>query len=151
MYIFATFQHSMFLELAITAIEQEGVSKENILAVPLHKRKEARKIFDTLHRADGISMVDLSAILGTCFMLLGAIYGYELEWGPIIWGIIGALFGIAIGFLIRWAQYKHKGISQDTGRPDVVLLIRCERTEQRRIEELLWDHHALGVGPFQLK
>jgi hypothetical protein len=84
MYVIATFESSIFLELAIAALEQKGITTDNLLAVPLDKRTEPRKLFDTIHRADGSSMLDAATILGTVFMLLGAIYGYVLKWGPLI-------------------------------------------------------------------
>ena len=82
MYIIASFEQSIFLELAISALEQRGIQKNQILAVPLDKRTEPRKLLDTIHRADGYSLFDVAAVLGTCGMLLGAIYGMVLNWGP---------------------------------------------------------------------
>ncbi|UFJ39283.1 hypothetical protein LOK74_14510 [Brevibacillus humidisoli] len=146
MYIVATFEQSIFLELALTAMEQIGLGKDQILAVPMDKRTEPKKVFDTIHRADGFSMLDLGAILGTVFMLLGAIYGYELKWGPIIWGIIGAVGGILLGlllklFMVKQRRYGTKGITSE-----VVILIRCEEFQQNMIEQLLWENQALGIA-----
>ena len=84
------FENSIFIELAITALEQNGISNEKILAAPLDKRAEQRKLFDTIHRADGLSLFDASAMLGTCLMLLGAIYGYVLKW---VSGYLGDYWG----------------------------------------------------------
>ncbi|GGN55503.1 hypothetical protein [Oceanobacillus indicireducens] len=61
MQIFSTFEHSIYLELVITAIEEMGIRSENILAVPLINRMQERKLLDTLHRADGISLFDKAA------------------------------------------------------------------------------------------
>ncbi|GEM_PF-5166338 len=35
MYIISTFDHSNYLELAITAIQMKGITKENILGVSM--------------------------------------------------------------------------------------------------------------------
>jgi hypothetical protein len=145
MLVIATFENSLFIEMAISALEQKGIPKEKIFAAPLDKRKEARQIFDTIHRADGVSLFDAGAILGTCFMLLGAIYGYVLKWGPIIWGIIGALSGLAIGILIKlWLVKKNnKGTKKISS--EIVLMIRCEEYQWDSVEQMLWDNLALGV------
>ncbi|MBM7656242.1 hypothetical protein [Neobacillus cucumis] len=45
---------------------------------------EEVKLFASIHRSEGISLVDLAAILGTVFMLLGVIYGYKLTIGRIL-------------------------------------------------------------------
>jgi hypothetical protein len=145
MLVIATFENSLFIEMAISALEQKGIPKEKIFAAPLDKRKEPRQLFDTIHRADGISLFDAGAILGTCFMLLGAIYGYVLKWGPIIWGIIGALSGIVIGILIKlWLVKKNnKGTKKISS--EIVLMIRCEEYQWDSVEQMLWDNLALGV------
>ncbi len=146
MLIIATFENSIFVELAITAVEQQNISKDHIFVIPLNKRVQSRKVFDSIHKADGFSMFDLAAILGTCFMLLGAIYGYVLEWGPIIWGIIGALSGILLGFLIKYWMIKSQiGVSQKI-TSEVVVMIRVEDEKTEKIIDLLWDHNALGVS-----
>jgi len=145
-FIVATFEQTVFLEMAITSVERLGISKDKITALPLDKRTVPRKVFDSIHTADGYSMMDLAAILGTCLMLLGAIYGFELQWGPILWGIIGALSGISLGFaikllILRRGKFGLKGITSE-----VVLMIQCEDALLEKVEEVLWDHTALGVS-----
>jgi hypothetical protein len=150
MYVIATFESSIFLELAIAALEQKGITTDNLLAVPLDKRTEPRKLFDTIHRADGSSMLDAATILGTVFMLLGAIYGYVLKWGPILWGIIGAVFGLLLGFLIRFLLLKRQNggkISKSqSSSSEIVLMILCDKTKWETVEKILWDNLALGVA-----
>ncbi|TDL72139.1 hypothetical protein E2R56_17020 [Rhodococcus qingshengii] len=145
MFVIATFENSIYIELAITALEQQGISKELILAAPLDKRKEMRGLFDTIHKSDGFSLFDGPAMLGTCFMLLGAIYGYVLEWGPILWGIIGAVSGLLLGFLLKmlFLRKNKRGSSKITS--EIVLMVRCEDHKWEQVEKLLWDHFALGL------
>jgi len=100
MYLVASFHYNLHTEIAITKLEQLGIPPEQILAVPLEKRGETRNIFDTIHHADGISMFDGGAILGTACMVLGVIYGFVLEWGPIVWGLLGLAGGFLAGFLL---------------------------------------------------
>lgn len=145
MFVIATFENSLYIELAITALEQQGISKELILAAPLDKRKETRNLFDTIHRSDGFSLFDGPAILGTCLMLLGAIYGYELEWGPILWGIIGAVSGLLLGFLIKMLMLKKSKRGSKNISSEIVLMVRCEENKWEMVEKILWDHLALGL------
>lgn len=100
MYLVASFHYCMHTELAIAKVEELGVPREQIFAVPLEKRGETRHIFDTIHHADGVSLFDGGAILGSACMVLGVIYGFILAWGPIIWGLIGLAGGFLVGFLI---------------------------------------------------
>jgi hypothetical protein len=145
MLVIATFENSLFIELAITALEQTGVRKEKIFAAPLDKRTEPRQLFDTIHRADGISLFDAGAILGTCLMLLGAIYGFVLDWGPIIWGIIGALSGITIGILIKLWIVKKTNNDNKKISSEIILMIRCDEHQWESVQQLLWEHLALGI------
>ncbi|WNF38264.1 hypothetical protein RJD24_07505 [Bacillaceae bacterium IKA-2] len=147
--IFSTFEHSIFLEIAITSLEKIGIKKDHILAIPLNNRVEERKLFDTLHRADGISMFDKSAALATAFSVIGASVGFALEWGPIFWGLIGAAVGFVIGFIINYIIYKviHKNKRQLKGKnSEVILVIDCPVELVDEIENMLWEHLALGVA-----
>jgi hypothetical protein len=143
--VIATFENSIFIELAISALEQSGISNDKILAAPLDKRSEPRKLFDTIHRADGLSLFDAAAMLGTCFMLLGAIYGYILKWGPIIWGIIGAVSGLLLGFLIKLVLVKKSKSGAKNITSEIVLMIRCEERQWETIEKIIWENNALGM------
>jgi hypothetical protein len=150
MYVIASFEQSFFLELAISALEQAGIKKDQILAVPLDKRMEPRRLFDSIQYADGFSLFDIAAVLGTCGMLLGAIYGMVLKWGPILWGIIGLVGGFVSGFLIKYAYVKkrNKGNTgpRRTINTEVFLLIRCHEEQGKIVEDILWDNIALGVA-----
>ena len=145
MLVIATFENSLFIELAISALEQKGIPKEKIFAAPLNKRTEPRQLFDTIHRADGFSLFDGGAILGTCLMLLGSIYGYVLKWGPIIWGIIGALTGITLGILIKVWLVKRNNAGSKKISSEIVLMIRCEEYQWDTVEKILWENTALGL------
>jgi len=149
MQIFSTFEHSTYLELAITSLEKAGVEKGKILAVPLMNRTEERRLFDTLHRADGVSLFDKGAAIGTAFSVIGAGVGFTLKWGPIYWGLIGAAVGFMLGFIIDYMMYKvvHKRKRILRGKKsEVVLVVECSKELEEKVEELLWDHLALGVA-----
>lgn len=148
MYVISSFEHSLFLELAITALEQKGIAKEKILAVPLEQKVEKRKFFDTIHRSDGISLFDGAAALGTAFMALGVIYGFVWKWGPIIWGLIGLLCGVFLGFLLDFFTGKERRNKKKVKNiaTEVILIINCSENQGEMVEKVLWDHFALGVG-----
>jgi hypothetical protein len=152
MQIFSTFEHSSYLELAITSLEKVGVKKESILAVPLSNRVEERKLFDTLHRADGISLFDKGAAIGTAFSVIGASVGFILAWGPIIWGLIGAATGFILGFMIDYIIFNvvHKRSRVIKGKKsEVVLVVECQQELVEKVEEVLWEHLALGVASLE--
>ncbi|MFD2444274.1 hypothetical protein ACFSO7_09875 [Bacillus sp. CGMCC 1.16607] len=145
MLVIATFENSLFIELAISSLEHNGIPKEKIFAAPLDKRTEPRQIFDTIHHADGFSLFDLGAILGTCFMLLGSIYGYILNWGPIIWGIIGAVFGISLGVSLKlWLIKKNKKGNKKISS-EIILMVRCNDDQWDSVQNILWNHTAMGL------
>ena len=147
MYIISSFVYSANLELAISEIEQKGIARERIFAAPLDKRVEKRKILDTINQSDGKSLSDLTAVLGTIFMLFGVIYGFILEWGPILWGLIGLVGGAVLGFLIDLMFQKNHGNGKKTGnnKTEVILIVNCEQKQAEMVENALWDNMALGV------
>ncbi|MGE5405645.1 MAG: hypothetical protein ACM3PP_11985 [Candidatus Saccharibacteria bacterium] len=151
MYIVSTFEHSRYLELAITAIQMKGIKKESILAVPMDKRAEQQGLFDSLHHSDGLSLLDLTIILSAFFTLMGAIYGFVLDWGPIIWGIVGMIVGAAAGLTINLVLAKKKTARQKHGKgTEVVLIIECLEEQTDMVKNTLWEHFAFGVRKLDL-
>lgn len=149
MYLVASFHYNLHIEIAIAKVEELGIAKERILAIPLEKRGETRHIFDTIHHADGVSMFDGGAILGSACMVLGVIYGFVLAWGPIIWGLIGMIGGFLIGFLIdlNFNKFRHsKERRREEKDGELFLMIQCDEQQADAVKKALWDHLALGVG-----
>ena len=145
MYIISTFDHSNYLELAITAMQMKGITKENILAVSMKKKGAKRQLFDTIHYSDGLNMLDLPIILATIFSLAGGIYGFMLTWGPILWGIIGMAVGLCSGLIIKLITIKKYNWQNKQKPAEVVLIIECKEYQLEMTENLLWEHNALGV------
>jgi hypothetical protein len=151
MYIVSTFEHSIYLELAITAIEMKGIKKENIMAVSMDKKGEERRLFDTIHSSDGISLLDLPAILGAIFGVFGGIYGFILKWGPLLWGLIAIAVGAALGFVIKLIitkKYSHR--QNDKRGTEVVVIIECIESQLEMVKDMLWANKALGVSKLDL-
>jgi hypothetical protein len=154
MQIFSTFESNTFLEMVIVTLEKKGIKKENIYAVPLDNRTEEVKVFDSLHRSDGTSLIDIGMVLATAFSVIGASIGFKLSWGPIYWGLISALIGFVIGLAIRLyielVLKKKKGLLK--GRhSEVILIIDCEDIQAELVENILWNHFALGVAKVSSK
>ncbi|MBP2642478.1 MAG: hypothetical protein H6Q67_365 [Firmicutes bacterium] len=146
MHVVASFEHSNFLELAISDLEEKGVEKNRICAIPLHKMVKERALFDTLHRADGQSMLDLPAIMATIFMTLGVCWGFMWKWGPIIWGLLAFVGGVTVGLAIKYLLYKNSLKENFRCNTEVVLIIDCKPDEVETVETVLFNHLAIGIG-----
>jgi len=145
--IAATFDHSQFVELAITELEEKGITKEKLLAIPLAQQHKGFAILDTIHRADGISIFDTAAVFATTGMTLGVIYGFIWAWGPIIWGLIGLLGGSAVGFALDYLLTKRKISTERKAREsELVLIVSCEKAQAAWVEQVLRNNTAFGVG-----
>jgi hypothetical protein len=151
MYIFSTFKHSKSLELAITAIQMKGIKKHNIFAVPMDKISDDTVLFDSIHRADGVSTLDVAALLAAFLGIFGCIYGFILEWGPLLWGLIGIAAGIVLGLIIKYFTVKNYNSRQKyVNNTEVILIIECTENQIEMVKEMLWSHHAFGVGKLDL-
>ncbi|MUK87756.1 hypothetical protein GMD78_04985 [Ornithinibacillus sp. L9] len=153
MQIFSTFEHSSYLELVLSVLKEIGIDQHQIMAVPMNNRTEERKLFDTLHRSDGISLFDKGAAIAVAFSVIGTSIGFVLEWGPIYWGLIAGTIGFLVGFLIDLFIYKvlHKRKRILRGKKsEVVLVIECPKEQAEKVEKILWDHLALGVARIEV-
>lgn len=151
MYIIASFEHSTAIELALTELEQIGVEKSDMFALPLRVRNEKKKLFDNAHYSDGVSFVDLATILGAICMLLGGIYGFVLKQGPILWALYGLVLGGVLGFLIKFIVIKKMPSLDLFGRrktTEIVMMIRCGSTNDDQIKKILWNNQALGLTEY---
>lgn len=149
MQIFSTFDSNSHLDMAIATLEKRGIQKEAIFAVPLDNRQEDRKLFDSLHRSDGTSLVDIAMALATACSVITASIGFRLQWGPIYWGLIGAAGGFLIGFLIRifteviWKKRKRLIRGK---KAEIILVVECDESQGELVENILWSHLAFGVA-----
>ena len=150
MYMFTTFQHRVEVELALSALEERNIKKENILVVPLDNRTTERRLFDKMYRSDGVSLIDIGIALSTAFSVIGASIGFRLTWGPIIWGLIGAVSGFLIGFLIdlmmNLNKRKKEVRSKKGNLPELIVIVYCYNEQADWIEEILWNNFALGMA-----
>jgi hypothetical protein len=144
MYIVSVFRQSTEVELAVTALEQEGLSKKAILAVPVSMAAPNRRLFDSIRSSTGDSLFDLPMILGAFAAFLGCVYGYILKWGPVAWGVLAGLAGFVIGLLIKLLIIKkNKTAGQNN---EVVIFVFCNEGQSEKIKGILRDNGAMGVG-----
>ncbi|WP_098441549.1 hypothetical protein [Bacillus sp. es.034] len=149
MQLFSTFEHSVHIEMAVATLEKKGIPNEKIFIVPLDNRKEERKVFDTMARSDGTSLIDIGAALSTAFAVIGASVGFELAWGPIYWGLIGAATGFLVGFAIRLFTeivLKKKRRLMKGFHSEIIMIVDCEEDEGEMVENILFRHYAMGVA-----
>jgi len=150
MYIFAAFDHGDFLEIAIADLTRIGLTRKSILAVPLNKTTRKISVFDRMYRADGVSVLDGAALLGTVCMVLGVIFGSVLLWGPIIWGLLGLIAGGGVGLAADWIITTRSTRADQRNNPiPVVLLVRCAESQVETVERILEEHHALALARHQ--
>ncbi|MCU9613247.1 hypothetical protein OEV98_06735 [Caldibacillus lycopersici] len=149
MQVFSTFENSVFLEMALAELEKKGIQQEKIFAVPLDNRSDERKLFDTLHHSDGTSLIDIGMALATAFAVIAASIGFELAWGPIYWGLIGAAVGFIVGVAIRFfieKVIKKRNRKLKGKQSEVILIVECEEIKAELVENILWEHYAIGVA-----
>ncbi len=149
MQILATFEYSTFLEIAITELETKGIT--SIYALPLDLRKKEPRLLDTIHRADGMSFIDKGMIFAFLLSTVGASKGFVWPGGPVIWGIAGATLGFIIGITLSGVMYLIKKNKKQLqikkgNKSEVILIVTCEDDQASVVEDILWDHKALGMA-----
>ncbi len=145
--IISTFDHSPFVEMFIHDIETLGVPPKDIVALPLENLESQTHVIDSLHRVDGRSILDGAMVSATIFMLLGTIYGFILDWGPVIWGLIGIIGGFFFGLIIEIVFHKlKKSKLRLFTRPksEVIIQVTCHASLQDKLINVLKVRKASG-------
>lgn len=147
MYIVATFEHSAYLELALSDLKIRGFTKQQILTIPMAQQRPEMHIFDTIHKADGVSTLDSACIVASLTTTLGAIYGYVLPGGPLLWGLTGLLVSGPIALIIDYILTKRDRPQKGPTRSaEVVLIIKCDLDKISVLKDILRKHLALGLA-----
>jgi hypothetical protein len=85
-------------------------------------------------------------MLGTLF---GSIFGFQFKWGPIIWGVIGAVSGGSVGLCISLIKARiKKRTQQNAHKENVVIMVNCETNQSQMVQDVLWSNTAMGVNTF---
>jgi hypothetical protein len=144
MIIVGTFKHSIELEQSLAVLENSFIAKEQILVVFMDDAPAANYLYKKDIQSNafeiGIGSATGSAVIGACI-------GFVLNWGPIIWGLIAAFIGFAIGYGIYCFSKKNMArINLPKKIPDVTIIIQCTENQSNEIKEVLWKYQALTVG-----
>ena len=152
MYILATYNHSLYLEVALAQLAEAGLSQENVVAVPLRRQQVSVQIFDSVSDTDGASLLGGALAFGTATMVLATIYGFIWYWGPIVGGLIGLFAGtgvwLSVAVIIQKKRRQNVTLTGTIGAEsgEVVLLIRCAEAQAQSVKEILRSNKALAVG-----
>lgn len=147
--VYSVLENNIHLEMAIATLEKRGILKESIYAVPLDNRREDIQLFDNIHSSDGTSLIDIGVALATAFSVIGTGIGFKLTWGPIYWGLITAFIGFMTGVTIRLFTekvFKKRRRLLKGKCPEVILIVDCQKAQVELVENILWEHFALGVA-----
>ncbi|WP_284645504.1 hypothetical protein [Paenibacillus silviterrae] len=146
MNIFATFEHSIEVEIALTELENQWIPREQILVVfmenePSPAHLQARK------KTMASNAFEVGMACATGSAVIGASFGFILSWGPIIWGLIATIFGFSAGFFLFYFL-KKKGIRpyQRTNGPAILVIVQCTENLVGQVTDLMWQYKALTVG-----
>lgn len=146
MHVFSSFESSVYVELAILALEQDGFGRESIAAVPMEPITRSISLSDSICRAEGVGVIDMAAILGTIFAVLGASFGFELRWGPIPWGLIGLALGVCASLILFLIAGKGLNPTASGPKAGVMLIIHCEQGDSHKAIRILKQFSAISIG-----
>jgi hypothetical protein len=148
MLVVTSLVHSVEVELLIADIEKIGVSKEKIFATALNKISptESNNTKRLVDRGMDVTFIDLAFAIGTALSVIGAIYGYALKWGPIIWGLIGFFLGVIIAYLLTVGSSKKQSKRKDNDPTEVLLFIDCDESLHRKLKELFLAYETNGTA-----
>ncbi len=141
--IVSLYKQNIQLEWALEQLHQLGIAPQDVMVTPLsgtEKQQFKRTLVCTR------SMMDIPFVIGTISMLLGCIYGFLLYLGPIIWGLIGLICGIAAGlgveWLIRLGSLKQQ---MKLGQTYVLVWFQCVDTLYEAVVPLLESSQGFSV------
>ena len=145
LYIVSSFKHSIYLELAISDLVQNGIEKENIFAIPLDQKVPTTKTINYVLGRESTNL-DGAFVMGVILAVILASIGFNLRWGPIVWGLIGTGIGMIIGYIVQKIFMRKNQKQKREKQSEVFLLIRCPKDSLNLVEEVLWNHYAIGIG-----
>ncbi|MCR8633748.1 hypothetical protein [Paenibacillus radicis (ex Xue et al. 2023)] len=149
MLIVSTFEHSVELEQALAVLEKNGIDSSHILAVPMDAFPNKSFAFASEASEQAHKAFEVGMACATACGVLGSTYGFILEWGPLIWGLMAAVGGFGAGFgiyrlyIVPRSQAKRLKASK---LPEVTVIIRCTTAKHLEVCKVLWQYKALTVG-----
>ncbi|WP_248927614.1 hypothetical protein [Paenibacillus hamazuiensis] len=140
MLIIGIFEQSIELEQALADLESSSISKEKILVVFMDKDRKKHK-----YQPHSPHPFEIGISCATGFAVIGASMGFALAWGPLIWGIIGALTGFGVG--VGCCSFINGRKAKKPHIPcEATVLIECTEDQSLHVLDVLWNYRALSVG-----
>ncbi|WP_027088256.1 hypothetical protein [Cohnella panacarvi] len=148
MLVIGTFPNDTRVMQAVLALEKSGVGKDRMLVVPMdHSPDTANSHREIGNPISGHTSVEFGLAFATAVSVIGISRGFMLAWGPILWGLISAASGFALGFGIHkgWER-RRMSVMRRKKSSDITVLVECEAAERKLIVSVLWNHDAFAVG-----
>jgi len=147
MIIIGTYQHSIGLEQTLAVLEQYGISKSQILVVPMNSEPEHRFPFLKKSKNPYSNGVEVGVACATGLSVIGASLGFILPLGPILCGLIAAFLGFGIGFGIHQVlSIKSYGKPFSKQCTEIIVIVQCKEEDSTHVQEMMWAYDAMTVG-----
>ncbi|MDI4644735.1 hypothetical protein [Cohnella hashimotonis] len=141
MLLIGCFAHSLELEQALADIERSGIERRHILAVGMNLRA------DSAAEARHSDAVEMGAAWATALAVVGVACGFGLAWGPIVWGIVGAVVGFGMGFCLHRLWLRGPARSGTSApAPEVTVIVQCPAGLSDAVRFAMYRRGALSVG-----
>ncbi len=146
MLVIGIFSNDMCVARALLDMENAGIGKDRLLVVPMDaSEKEANA--GTFDPIAGLSSVEVGIAVATACAVVCISRGFVMAWGPIVWGVIGAAGGFAIGFSIHQSIMKRKRtVFRKDRKSELTVIVECEERERQKVLDALWNNNAMSVG-----
>jgi hypothetical protein len=153
MMIISTFEHSIEVEEALAVLENMGLSRNEIMTVMMDNyQKITDHNFNSNPNKKTLAF-EVGMATSTGFTVIGVSYGFMLDWGPIIWGVLSAICGFIIGYsitrLIQTKILKHV-IHKKERLPELAVIIQCREDRYQEVQQVLWEYQAISIGKIYL-
>ena len=146
MNIFGTFKQSIEIEQALAELESRFISKEQIIVAFMDNASSPAQLSARTSNIKS-NAFEVGVACATGSAVIGASIGFELTWGPIIWGIITTIIGFYIGYSLYYFNKKNRiHLDQRKKEPEILVIIQCTKKQAPQIKELMWQYQALTVG-----
>lgn len=146
MIIIGTFAHSIELEQALSQFEKLGIARRQLLVVCMDSQsKQSPEEQLSPEGSSSANGVEVGLATGTALSVIGTCVGFNLSWGPIIWGLITAIIGFFLGFGIH-AMVRKPLERLPKVNPEVTVIVQCPEDQFERVRNVMWKHRALSVG-----
>ncbi|MDR6549875.1 hypothetical protein [Paenibacillus qinlingensis] len=149
MLIISTFEHSIELEEALAVLEEMGLSRQEIMTVMMDNHRETSDHNYNSNPNKKTLAFEVGMATSTGATVLGISFGFILYWGPIIWGVISAICGFLLGFIITrviQAKVLKHTIRKKERLPELAIIIQCHEGRLQEVQHVLWEYQALSVG-----